>query len=100
MENALYWLINNNPHYKDVQINQESLDSLPENGVPQDLTSVETENDDSESTTTDFGPQNDEDIIYNQETEMSSFLPIAKCSAAVMFEPSWSTVHVAFQAEI
>ena len=34
---ALQWLINNNPHYKDIIVNQDSLNSLPLHGVPQDL---------------------------------------------------------------
>ena len=38
---ALSWLIDNKPQYKCV--NMTSLNSLPENGVPSDLTTVETE---------------------------------------------------------
>lgn len=76
---ALHWLMNNNPHYKDVNINQHSLNCLPENGVPHDLISIETENDDSKSYQPDFGPQNEDDIVYNEGTEMSSFLPIPQC---------------------
>ena len=41
---ALDWLINNNPYYKDIIINNDSLNSLPLHGVPQDLLSIETEN--------------------------------------------------------
>lgn len=77
--NALRWLINNNPHYSDVQVNLHSLNSLPENGVPHDLISVETENDDSDCHDPDLGPQNEDDIVYNEATEMSSFLPIPQC---------------------
>ena len=37
---ALQWLINNNPLYKDVQLNQDCLiNSLPENGIPPELSS-------------------------------------------------------------
>lgn len=71
-------IITNNPYYKDVCVNQQSLNSLPENGVPEDLISVETENDDSDSFT-GLCPQNDEDVVYNKESEMSSFLPIPQC---------------------
>ena len=35
--NALVWLVNNNPHYKDIAVNENALQSLPENGVPPDL---------------------------------------------------------------
>ena len=76
---ALHWLIYNNPHYKDVTVNQHCLNLLPENGVPLDLISVETENDDIDSSHPDVGPQNEEDILYNEQTEMSSFLPIPQC---------------------
>ena len=34
---ALHWLISNNPHYKNINVNQDSLNSLPANGVPHDL---------------------------------------------------------------
>jgi hypothetical protein len=39
--NALVWLINNNPYYSQITINEDALNSLPENGVPPDLMSVE-----------------------------------------------------------
>lgn len=77
---ALQWLINNNPHYKDIIVNQDSLNSLPLHGVPQDPLSVETENlENIETCEPDLGPQNEEDIVYNESTEMSSFLPIPEC---------------------
>ena len=41
---ALKWLITKNPHYMDINTNQDSLNSLPEHGVPHGLLSVETEN--------------------------------------------------------
>ena len=45
VHNALVWLINNNPHYSNLEINEDALSSLPENGVPQDLMTVETDDD-------------------------------------------------------
>ena len=33
VHNALVWLINNNPHYSGLTINDNALNSLPENGV-------------------------------------------------------------------
>jgi hypothetical protein len=33
VHNALVWLINNNPHYSELTINEEALNSLPENGT-------------------------------------------------------------------
>ena len=53
VQNALTWLINNNPHYQDVQ---QCLESLPKNGTPNELISIERENDDSESSHLIFGP--------------------------------------------
>ena len=77
---ALHWLINNNPYYKDIIINNNSLNSLPLHGVPQDLLSIETEIlENSEASEPDLGPQNEEDIVYDESTEMSSFLPIPEC---------------------
>ena len=79
VQNALTWLINNNPHYQDVHLNQQCLESLPENGVPNDLISVERENDVSESSDLNFGPQNEEEIVYNEGTQVNAFLPIPQC---------------------
>jgi len=59
---ALLWLINNNLHYKYVKINHYSLNCLPVNGIPHDLTSVEREDADRQNLEADFGPQNAEDI--------------------------------------
>ena len=35
--NTLLWLINDNPHYRDVKISQNYLNCLPEHGVPHDI---------------------------------------------------------------
>ena len=103
---ALLWLINNNPHYKDVKINQHSLNNLPDHGVPHDIISVETEDVHTETCEPDFGPQNAEDTVYNEQTEMNSFLPIPQCEQqevqAIQHQlsstdnnqvMSWPTVH-------
>lgn len=76
---ALDWLINNNPHYKGVKVNQHSLNCLPEHGVPHDLALVEREDTDNETSEPDFGFQNTEDTVYNEQTEIHSFLPIPQC---------------------
>jgi hypothetical protein len=47
VHNALVWLINNNPHYSELLINEDALNALPENGVPSDLMTVETDDDHS-----------------------------------------------------
>ena len=65
------WLTQNNLHYKGVEINVQALDSLPVNGIPSDLLTVEA----------DVGPPTDnpsEDTVYDESTEMSSFLPVGE----------------------
>ncbi|CAB3990258.1 Hypothetical predicted protein, partial [Paramuricea clavata] len=83
VDNALVWLINNNPHYSELLINQDALNSLPENGVPPGLMTVETDDDivSDDNCSPDVGPPTDnpsEDIVYNDSTEMSSFLPVGE----------------------
>ena len=83
VHDALVWLINNNPYYSEVTINVDGLNSLPENGVPSHLTTVETDHDvvSDDICSTDLGPPTDnpsEDIVYNNSTEMSSFLPVGE----------------------
>ena len=83
VHNALVWLINNNPHYSELLINEDALNSLPENGVPPDLMTVETDDDivSDDNCSPDVGPPTDnpsEDIVYNDSTEMSSFLPVGE----------------------
>ena len=83
VHNALVWLINNNPHYSELLINEDALNSLPENGVPPDLMTVETDDDivPDDNCSPDVGPPTDnpsEDIVYNDSTEMSSFLPVGE----------------------
>ena len=73
---ALLWLKSNNPYYKDVKIDQYSLNCLPKHGIPHDVISVEIENEDNQCSEPDLGPQNEEDIVYNEETERNSLLPI------------------------
>ena len=83
VHNALVWLINNNPHYSELTINEDALISLPENGVPSDLMTVETNDDivSDDNCSADSGPPTgnpSEDIVYNNSTEMSSFLSVGK----------------------
>ena len=83
VHNALLWLIQNNPHYSELQINEHALNSLPENGVPSNLMTVETEDDivSDDNSSPDLGPPTDnpsEDIVYNDLTDMSSFLPVGE----------------------
>ena len=79
VDHALLWLLRNNPHYSNVTINQDALESLPIDGVPSDIMTVESENDilSNEIISPDLGPSSDniEDKVYNETTEMSSFMP-------------------------
>lgn len=79
VHNALLWLVRNNPYYINVTINQHALESLPINGIPSDKTTVESDSDilSEEMTLPDLGPptDNNENKVYSQSAEMSSFLP-------------------------
>ena len=61
VHSALVWLINNNPHYSEITINEDALTSLPENGVAPDLMTVETDNDivSDDNCSADVGPPTD-----------------------------------------
>ena len=85
VQNALQWLIENNPHYAGVDMNLESLNSLPENGVPADILTVDTDavvlSDENAKPDSSSGPCSlnpDEDVVYNSSSEMSSFLPVGE----------------------
>ena len=43
VHDALLCLIQHNLHYSEVGINEEALKSLPENYIPEDLLTIETE---------------------------------------------------------
>ena len=85
VQNALQWLIENNPHYAGVDMNLEALNSLPENGVPADILTVDTDavvlSDENAKPDSSSGPCSlnpDEDVVYNSSSEMSSFLPVGE----------------------
>lgn len=68
----------NNPYYKDIIVNQNSLCSLPDNGISNELLSVETEAfDDSQPTDPDIGAlnPNEDDIVYTEGTEKTVSYP-------------------------
>ena len=83
VHNALLWLVQNNPHYAELEINEDALNSLPENGIPANLMTVETENEiiSNDDVMSDLGPPTEnpsEDIVYNNLTDMNSFLPVGE----------------------
>ena len=45
VHNALVWLTINNPQYAGLTINTNALNSLPDNGVPPNRMTVETDSD-------------------------------------------------------
>ena len=60
VQSASVWLINNNPHYSEITINEDALNSLPENGVAPDLTTVKMDNGivSDDDCSLDVGPPN------------------------------------------
>lgn len=82
---ALHWLTGvndngepNNHLYQNVKIDKVALQALPENGVLSEVTKIEC----MEDSTTDIGvdvgpidPGNNSERVYNNESEMSSYLP-------------------------
>ena len=86
VEEALYCLtgknINgqpNNPLYKNVKIDKQTLANLPKHGILSDVTKVERgENaDENKHVGIATGPVDveDDERVYNSETEMNSFVP-------------------------
>lgn len=77
VQQALVWLIQNNPHYTNVTLNLDSLQSLPVNGGPDDLQIVETNETEFQNieTRANTSDDSDEDQLINNETKTSSFLP-------------------------
>ena len=61
VQQALIWLIQNNPHYTNVTLNLDSLHSLPENGVPDDLQTVETNETEFQNIETNANTSDDSD---------------------------------------
>ena len=81
VHDALMWLLTHNPLYKELEIDQEALNTLPENGVPQDFITLNTEEEIDSGCEHDNHSLNDasnDDQVYNETTEMSSFLPLAE----------------------
>ena len=59
----------------------QALNALPDNGTPLDVLMVETDDNTSDNNEPDLSPPTDnpsEDQVYNESTEMSSFLPVGE----------------------
>ena len=80
VSDAIHWLSRNNPLYSDIEINYNALVSLPENEVPQQLLSIQTDEKvihDTLNCAPDRGPvYEEEDNVYNTNVDTSSFLPV------------------------
>lgn len=83
---ALNWLTGekengqpNNPLYKNVRIDKQTLANLPEHGILSDVTQVECGDStvESDDVGIDTGPVNfeDDEKVYNSQSEMGSFVP-------------------------
>ena len=79
MDNLTIIIIINNPLYKSVKIDKQTLADLPEHGILSDVTRVECGENagENEDVDIDTGPVNFEDNerVYNSDTEMNSFVP-------------------------
>ena len=86
VEAALKWLFSNNPQYQGLEINMDSLSSLPENGIPSDLQTIVTDSTVNSEISDDAAPGDIDEIadidhadkVYTDDTETSSFLPSAQ----------------------
>ena len=97
VDDALHWLVANNPLYKNIIIDINRLQALPENGTIHDSKKIEvcnkgdkhdehdpdldySENNHEFHHDIDRGPidPNTDDLVYDEEAEMSSFLPVNK----------------------
>ena len=84
VHNALLWLLQNNPQYNNVSINQHAVDSLPRYGIPSDIKLVESDASPLSdeilcpelSSSTDDDDDNDK--VYNKSAEMSSLMPVGE----------------------
>ncbi|XP_028412486.1 uncharacterized protein LOC114535320 [Dendronephthya gigantea] len=78
VEQALYWLLKHNPQYRCVTIDSNALESLPSNGIPSNIPTIETLDDpdavdDQETDTILTGEE-----VVNCDKETNSFLPLSK----------------------
>ena len=82
MLEAILWLKTNNPFYKDVEVDRDAIQSLPENGIPQGLRFVsdsceevlyENEGPPQEPETNTLTDLNDESLSDNGSR---SFIPL------------------------
>ena len=94
VSDALHWLVENNPLYKNITIDYAQLNALPENSRLDLVTKINFEADATKSNEINCKPDSDseeeqigidrgpidskldQDLVFDENTEMSSFLPL------------------------
>ena len=71
---ALHWLVEHNPVYKDIEIYYNCLSSLPTEGSPSDLQKIYCGEASENEIDPDRGPLDVDELPFNDETELSSAL--------------------------
>ena len=71
----MYWLLKHNPQYKCVSINSDALESLPTNGIPSNISTIETLEDPDAVDDEDTDAILTGGEVVNCDKETSSFLP-------------------------
>ena len=77
-EKALMWLSKNNHLYKNIKNDQDALNSLPENGIPCDISKLETNSEVDQNlhlseSNSDSDSDDASNVVY-KDTQTSSFL--------------------------
>ena len=75
---ALQWLVKYSPLYKEIDINLEALNVLPENDLLPDILKVETEDEpEVEDSISTQQERPNEDEVYDESTVVNTMLPVA-----------------------
>ena len=76
VEQALHWLMKNNPHYEKIKFDSEALHSLPSNGIPVDLQTIksnDTKECDEPIANDNYCDDDNDEQLFDDNTETSSF---------------------------
>ena len=73
------WLSKNNPLYKNIKIDQDALNSLPQNGIPCDKSKLETNSEIDQNlhlseSNSDSDSDAETNVVYKKDTQTSSFV--------------------------
>ena len=75
VEQALSWLMKNNLQYEKIMFDSDALNSLPTNGIPDDLQTIQTVASEECNEHVSNNSDIDDEELFDKETETSSFLP-------------------------